>query len=181
MTVMMMTQQRWREVAASSAALHSTSSRGIPKTTYITPEGLRAAPSSIQHGPRPIHTENLAGGAVECGGGEEQWTFPLARVCSPRTGRIAQDRSFPIERSMPLSSLLRMKWLRFGTSALLQPDSSINGQFVDNDDLRLRLACALVVDAAHGWPAEHRVHARALDMWQESALIPTQTTCDVSA
>jgi hypothetical protein len=36
----------------------------------------------------------------------------------------------------------------------------------EGEALRVRLACALVVDAYHGWPAAHRLDARALTVFE---------------
>ena len=41
--------------------------------------------------------------------------------------------------------------------------------FVDDDELRVRLAAALVIDAQNGWAPEHRVDHRALRGGQRAA------------
>ena len=46
--------------------------------------------------------------------------------------------------------------------------------FVEDDALRLRVACALVIDAQHGWPAEHRLDTKALQVWELYHTVPVQ-------
>ena len=46
--------------------------------------------------------------------------------------------------------------------------------FVEDDQLRLRVACALVIDAQHGWPAEHRLDNKALQVWELYHTMPVQ-------
>ena len=46
--------------------------------------------------------------------------------------------------------------------------------FVEDDALRLRVACALVIDAQHGWPAEHRLDTKALQVWEFYHTVPVK-------
>ena len=62
-----------------------------------------------------------------------------------------------------------VKALLFGPS-----DEFDEMPFVEDDALRLRVACALVIDAQHGWPAEHRLDTKALQVWELYHTVPVK-------
>ena len=63
-----------------------------------------------------------------------------------------------------------VKALLFGPS-----DEFDEMPFVEDDALRLRVACALVIDAQHGWPAEHRLDTKALQVWELYHTVPVKS------
>ena len=70
-------------------------------------------------------------------------------------------------------SLSRLK-ASFSALGSADHDADEELPFVEDDDLRLRVACALVIDAQHGWPAEHRLDTRALQVWEAYHSTPVQ-------
>ena len=74
-------------------------------------------------------------------------------------------------RGQPASVLLARLRATFSSG---EHDELEDLPLVEEDELRLRVACALVIDAQHGWPAEHRIDTRALQVWERYHSTPIQ-------
>ena len=74
-------------------------------------------------------------------------------------------------RGQPASVLLARFKATFSSG---EHDALEDLPLVEEDELRLRVACTLVIDAQHGWPAEHRVNMRALQVWERYHSTPVQ-------
>ena len=74
-------------------------------------------------------------------------------------------------RGQPASVLLARLRATFSSG---EHDELEDLPLVEEDELRLRVACALVIDAQHGWPAEHRINMRALQVWELYHSTPVQ-------
>ena len=77
------------------------------------------------------------------------WKPPTLRASSGRSGLTRPSVPTWTRASRSLSRL------KASFSALGSADHDADEElpFVEDDDLRLRVACALVIDAQHGWPA----------------------------
>ena len=109
----------------------------------------------------------------------------LVKFAATLLTELLSGLAMPVWLRSPMAraGLSRERMLRSRTMAFCAPVKALlfgpseefdEMPFVEDDALRLRVACALVIDAQHGWPAEHRLDTKALQVWELYHTVPVQ-------